>query len=119
MILIDFGLSCRVQGPLPMEILNEDKKIVEQYVYFSPEFVKGENKTKSDIYSFGIICLQCWSLITPEKETKSPNHISKIILSMKDKTYHNILVDLIEQCIVEDYEKRSDFETLLKHKFFQ
>ena len=117
MKLIDFGLATNTH--------KTDKKTVGSPYYMSPEIIKGQSNSKTDLWSVGIMLHYMLTGKFPF-EPDDKNQIFDVITKRKfDSKYiknckcSNEAKDLVCKLIIKDVDKRLSAKEALKHPWFK
>jgi len=119
--LTDFGLTREVQNSV-----GNCRSILGTYSYMSPERISGGTYDyRSDIWSFGVILLECamgkfpygncdlqFAMIQKISEDKPPKLPNPEAFDAK-------FVDFLDKCLQKDPELRATAETLIKHPWIK
>jgi serine/threonine protein kinase len=121
----DFGLSRFVSENGKMTVA------VGSCVYMAPEVYRGENyNEKADVYSFGVICWEMWSLSDPTQNTPAEMYASEVAIHNKRPPFDVVFNKrtqsmiqfqvpekwkyLIENCWAADPARRPSFEQIIQ-----
>eukprot|EP01080_Neovahlkampfia_damariscottae_P008791 gene8791-739_t len=116
-ILIDSTFTVLLD---PIEPFYED--LSPENCWISPELLKEKKLSiASDIWSFGVLCLEISSGVTPkfdENQTKFKFTNIPALLNMQNDLYCNSFKAMVDLCLRKNPNERPDSNELLKHDFF-
>ena len=120
--LADFGISREITSAVAAQTF------CGSFNYISPERVRGnEYNTKSDIWSFGIVCLEAVTGVNPYYGDRRQSNFDTIIKMLEDDImprrenwrYSDELYSFIASCLRKEASTRPKAEELLTSDFFQ